>query len=742
LPYGGFVPAGTTQVFTARAENDPGTTGVTWSISPVSGAGTLSNATSTSVTYNAPASAPPSDVAVTITATSVSHPWVSGRTFFSVPASIVSITAGGGIVPAGSTQVVTAAVQYDPGATGVSWSIYPASGVGTLSNATTTAVTYNAPPKAPASDLSVTVTATSLTNTAVSAAASITVPAISVAVAPDSALVPIKSGKAFKATVNYDPAHGGVTWSLTAGASPCSPDCGTVTSLDATTVSYSAPPTVPASPVTLVATSVTDSTKSGTASVHVSDGTVQLNPLSLNFGNRHKLSSTMQHVSLTNVGAAPLTLSIAILGSASVTGRPVFSESNDCGSSVASAASCDIAVTFRPGVGSYHATLVIKDTSPDSPQQVPLSGQGTGHGGNMATVSRVLAAEKLVVAPTPMGPSRVGTRVVDLTDPERDDPFQAAGVKRELLVRFWYPTSVQGDCNPAPYTDQAVWDYFSELLKQPLPVVRTNSCLDAPVRDGAYPVVVFTHGYTGTFTDYTFLFEDLASRGYIVASIDHTHEATAVAFPDGRFVRSRLGSHLNETVHATQIFEAAESVRLGDVRFVVGELTRLNNEARGPFSAHVDPSSIAVAGHSFGALTALQSLQQDPRIRAAVLIDGVVTEEAVHATEKPVLILDAGRVRWDDEKRHLWNKLQGPRYAVNLREAEHMTPTDAVWLASGAVRTGHMSPENTVAAVREYVATFLEAHLLGRPAVPLLTEPSMRYPDAEVSGPPGRPGWQ
>jgi dienelactone hydrolase len=355
----------------------------------------------------------------------------------------------------------------------------------------------------------------------------------------------------------------------------------------------------------------------------------------------------------------------------------------------------------------------------------------------MAAVRAAVAAVARVVAPAPTGPNGVGTRVLDLVDADRGEPFQSGDARRELLVRFWYPRVIKSECRPAPYTDPAVWDYFSELLHVPLPAVRTNSCLAAPILEGAWPVVVFTPGYTGTFTDYTFLFEDLASRGYVVASVDHTYEAAAVALPDGRLVKSVFGSPFNDGGRAdNEAFMAAEAVRLRDVQFVVDELERLNARPDSPFAGRIDTASIAIAGHSFGGLTALQAAQQDARIRAAVLIDGVVTGEAVHATEKPVLLLDAGRVQWDDEKRDLWNRLEGPRYAVNLRDAEHMTPTDAVWLASGAVRTGRMSPETTVAAVRAYVAAFLEAHLMGRPAVPLLTEPSRRYPDAELSGPP------
>jgi dienelactone hydrolase len=348
-----------------------------------------------------------------------------------------------------------------------------------------------------------------------------------------------------------------------------------------------------------------------------------------------------------------------------------------------------------------------------------------------------MAAVKRVDVPAPTGPNSVGTRILDLVDANRADPFQGTDSRRELLVRLWYPRAVKGECRPAPYTDPAVWDYFSELLGSALPAVRTNSCLAAPILDGVWPVVIFSHGYTGTFTDYTFLFEDLASRGYVVASVDHTYEAAAVALPDGRVVKSVFGSPFSDSGRADrEAFMSAEAVRVLDVQFVVDEIALLNTRPDSPFAGHLDTASIAVAGHSFGGLTALQAIQKDARIRAAVLIDGVVTDEAIEATEKPVLILDAGRVLWGDEERHLWDKLQGARYAVNLRNAEHVTPTDAVWLARGGVRTGNMSPENTVAAVREYVAAFLEAHLLGYPAAPLLTRPSPRYPDAEISGPP------
>ncbi len=63
----------------------------------------------------------------------------------------------------------------------------------------------------------------------------------------------------------------------------------------------------------------------------------------------------------------------------------------------------------------------------------------------------------------------------------------------------------------------------------------------------------------------------------------------------------------------------------------------------------------------------------------------------------------------------------------------HVTPSDLVWLAAGAVETGTMGPEKTIAAMRNYIAAFLDANLLDRPPDVLLTRPPLDYPDAVVT---------
>ncbi len=729
------VASNTAQQFTAAVQNDSSNAGVNWTISPPSGAGTLSNVTSTSVTYNAPASPPASDLTVTITATSVTDASKSGSASVTVAAITVFVSPFRATVQAGSTQSFTATVSFDPSNSGVTWSISPTSGAGTLSDATSTSVTYNAPADAPVSNLTVTLIATSVADPSKSRSATITVPAISVSVSPGSALMPVNATQQYTATVRNDPANKGVTWTLTQGGTSCSPGCGTVA--PAATASgapstYTAPAAVPSNPaVTITAASVADTTKSGSATITLTVGTVKLVPASLNFGFVKVGRASSMTTTLTNVGSMTLNItSITITG----TNPGDFSQTNTCSTSVGAGTSCTITVTFKPTVsGPRSANVSISDDSAGSPQQVSLSG-GVNPAPLAGSMSSALATNTIAAVPSLTGPNKVGTRVMDLVDSTRDDPFLADGTKRELLVRLWYPASLKQDCIPAEYTSPAVWSYFSQLVGVPLPEVTTNSCLDAAITAGVHPIVVFTPGYTGTFTDYTFLFEDLASRGYVVAAVNHTYEATVVEFPDGRFVKSLFGSHLGSTMRTDEdAYTSAVTIRLSDLKFVLKELDRLNATAKGPFAGKLDIARAAIAGHSLGGLTALLGIEQEPRFRAGIILDGVMPDRPVNATETPVFLLIAGREQWSDEECSLWSNLHGARLALKLPGAEHLTPSDAVWLAKGLVKTGGMGPEKTIAVLRNYIAAFLDANLRGQPMNSLLIGPSPDSPDAAVT---------
>jgi dienelactone hydrolase len=752
-PTSATVPVKGTQKFTATVANDAANKGVTWTVTclapPCGSVSPTSTASGVATTYAAPRAEHAGDLTVTITAASVASSSAIADALVTVPGITVLVNPSAATVLVGATQQFTATVTNDTTNSGVTWTLAlggnPCSpGCGTITPAGTasgTPTTYSAPATFPANDLTVTVTATSVALSAASGSALITVPAITASVTPVSALLPGGTAQKFMATVGYDPKKQGVAWTLTQGGTACSPACGLLslsTTASGSATNYTAPTKIPANPsVTLTATSVTDGTKTATAAITLSTGTVQLVPDSLDFGQvLVNFTSSPQSVTLTNTGGAALSItSITITGA----NAGNFSQTNTCGSGVGAGMSCAIRVTFKPptsgsGFGLLSASISIADSSPDSPQLVSLLGTVKGKGfTDMAAARSTLASAGTVAVPLPTGPETVGTRVLQLVDSTRQDPFLANGAKRELLVRFWYPASLTQACKPADYTSTRVWAYFSQLAGGHLPEVITNSCVDAPMTNGVHPMVVFTHGYTGTFTDYTFIAEDLASRGYVVASVDHTYEATAVEFPDGRFVKSRLGSHLGNTWRGDDVtLTFATLVRLQDLRFVVSELERLNIKAGDPFAGRLDVSRIAIAGHSLGGTTAFLALEQDARFRAAIILDGYLPAALIHPTPMPVLVLNTGHMEGSVDHCRLWNSLRGPRVSVNLSGAEHVVPSDAVWLAKGAIQTGSMGPESTVAAIRDHVAAFLDTNLRGRPSDPLLTGPSADDPDAVV----------
>jgi len=165
-------------------------------------------------------------------------------------------------VKAGATLNIVASVANDPNGAGVNWSI---TGVGTLTNETTSSVTYAAPSSV-TSNQSVTVTAASVTNSAATASLQITVTpssAVSVTFSPGG-LESLTEGQtlSIKATVSNSTSQS-VTWSLIGP--------GTLTPSDtANPVTYNAPTTVTAkSTATLTATSTATGNPKSSLSISV-----------------------------------------------------------------------------------------------------------------------------------------------------------------------------------------------------------------------------------------------------------------------------------------------------------------------------------------------------------------------------------------------------------------------------------------------------------------------------------------
>jgi hypothetical protein len=110
-------------------------------------------------------------------------------------------------------------------------------------------------------------------------------------------------------------------------------------------------------------------------------------PSSESFGSTTVDStSSAQPVTVTNPGSSAVSMS-----SIGVTGP--FSESNNCGTSLAAGASCTVSVSFAPtAAGAATGTLSVNSSAPGSPLTVALSGTGVTTSTDLALNTSVSAS--------------------------------------------------------------------------------------------------------------------------------------------------------------------------------------------------------------------------------------------------------------------------------------------------------------------------------------------------------------
>jgi len=157
---------------------------------------------------------------------------------------------------------------------------------------------------------------------------------------------------------------------------------------------------------------------------------------------------------------------------------------------------------------------------------------------------------------------------------------------RPLKVEVWYPAEIDSPT-------VTIYDDFIGLAndeKRPLSPFsfKGRATRDAPPKndEGAFPLVIVSHGYVGSRYLMTYLTENLASKGYIVAAIHHT-EST---FEDpGKF---------SSTLYHRPI----------DDLFVLNEMEKLGKKgADGILAGIVDVENTALVGYSMGGYGALNA---------------------------------------------------------------------------------------------------------------------------------------
>jgi predicted dienelactone hydrolase len=218
-----------------------------------------------------------------------------------------------------------------------------------------------------------------------------------------------------------------------------------------------------------------------------------------------------------------------------------------------------------------------------------------------------------------------------------------------------------------------------------------------PPNDKPAPVVLFSHGLSGSREGSKFLGKRWAARGYLAVFVQHPGSDELVwknAPPAERMAA------LGKAASLENFF-----LRVEDIRAVLDQLPAWNKSGR--LAKRMDLSRIGMSGHSFGAVTTEAVSGEtlplsgrdltDPRIRAAVIMSpstprSITAEQAVGAVKIPWLLMtgtkDVSPIETDAKARlAIYPALRGaPKYQVVLNNAGHSVFTDSAVRGDGERR--------------------------------------------------------
>jgi dienelactone hydrolase len=339
--------------------------------------------------------------------------------------------------------------------------------------------------------------------------------------------------------------------------------------------------------------------------------------------------------------------------------------------------------------------------------------------------------------PVPTGPYQVGTTTYHWVDESRPELFtKDLDDRRELLVRVWYPAEVDVNATPEPYGPHpdvilsfpaasitVSADIKFTLSAEELVLTPTHSYRDAPVSDAAasYPVLVFSHGWVARPEFYTAQIEELASHGYVVVGIVHTHMAMLTVFPDGRIVPFSNPDR-----------DLALEVGAQDQSFVLDQLKLLNDAPPTErFGGRLALDKVGNFGQSWGAAVALLACLRDSHFAAAISEDGPVPDAvAREGLDLPVMFMNREGLTASDAL----PSLRGPAYNLIFNGFGHMDFTDFTLYpgisSSDPYLLGTVEGLRAAHVINTYLLAFFDQYLKGDSS-PLLNGPSSEYPEVE-----------
>ncbi len=310
-----------------------------------------------------------------------------------------------------------------------------------------------------------------------------------------------------------------------------------------------------------------------------------------------------------------------------------------------------------------------------------------------------------------------------------------------LQVRVYYPAEARSVAPPITYTHT-----IRAVALDPITLdFEGRAHPDAPAMSaeqlgGKVPLVIMSHGFNGWSTQFSALAEHIASRGYVVASIDHADMQI---------------EGVSDFVHS---FSKVLANRTIDQRAVLKEMRgNIGQDASGFYNL-IDPEQVGIIGYSMGGYGALATAGADYDYASSTFdtvpdaaldmtrsivskdagIDAVIafapwggqpdnrvwSVQTLAAVTAPVLVIGGSKddvSNYDEGISWIFESLTGTqRHMLTFREARHNivgnafdVPEDAPFRVAEFLAEPVWRQDRINGINQHFVAAFLDLHLKG-----------------------------
>ncbi|XP_056419862.1 platelet-activating factor acetylhydrolase isoform X2 [Hyla sarda] len=329
------------------------------------------------------------------------------------------------------------------------------------------------------------------------------------------------------------------------------------------------------------------------------------------------------------------------------------------------------------------------------------------------------------------------------------------------FFRLYYP------CVDSDEYEEAVWipkrEYYQGLadmlklnrtlvdliLSYYFGSVKCPAKMNAPFKPGEkYPLVIFSHGLGAFRTLYSAICIGLASHGFVVAAVEHRDESASATF----YFRERSSADSCEEDEECEPLEevwmynklpkpgadefplrleqvqkrADECLQALDLILDINTGKPITNALPSDFDwslikGSIDVQKVAVAGHSFGAATAIKALGRDSRFRCGIALDAwmfSLRDEIFSAIRQPVIFINSEKFQWADNIL-LMKKMDSScveRKMITIKGSVHQSFPDFTFLTGYLIGKifklkGEIDPYVGMDIIINVTLAFLQRHL-------------------------------